>query len=101
MKTRDEHAACATDSEMVVFGGFKEGERCNEIHTYGFNNNTWTKINPDKSSPMPCPRAGHSIACSIDSTTNHQIMLVFGGKDDENQKLNDLWKFDFTTKMWE
>lgn len=95
MKTRDEHAACAMENEMIVFGGFKEGERCNEIHAYGFNNNTWRKIIPNKSSPMPCARAGHSISCS------DQVMLVFGGKDDENQKLNDLWKFDFSTKMWE
>ena len=36
MKTRDEHAACVMENEMVVFGGFKEGERCNEIHTYAF-----------------------------------------------------------------
>jgi hypothetical protein len=46
---------------MIVFGGFKEGERCNEIHSYGFSTNTWSKVEPEKSSPMPCPRAGHSI----------------------------------------
>ena len=25
---------------------------------------------------------------------------MFGGQDDENNKLNDLWEFDFTTKTW-
>jgi hypothetical protein len=27
-------------------------------------------------------------------------MYVFGGKDDENNKLDDLWKFNFLTKEW-
>ena len=27
-------------------------------------------------------------------------MYVFGGKDDDNLKLNDLWQFDFQTKSW-
>lgn len=28
-------------------------------------------------------------------------MYIFGGKDDENNKLNDLWKYDFTKDEWE
>ena len=27
-------------------------------------------------------------------------MWVFGGKDDENNKLNDFWKFDIASKTW-
>jgi hypothetical protein len=27
-------------------------------------------------------------------------MYIFGGKDDENNKLDDLWKFNFLTKEW-
>ena len=27
-------------------------------------------------------------------------MLVFGGKNEENEKMNDLWKFDLTAKTW-
>jgi len=27
-------------------------------------------------------------------------MYIFGGKDDENNKLDDLWKFSFLTKEW-
>lgn len=27
-------------------------------------------------------------------------MYVFGGKDDENNKLCDTWKFNFTSKQW-
>lgn len=28
-------------------------------------------------------------------------MYIFGGKNDENQKLNDTWKFHFSTNTWE
>jgi hypothetical protein len=27
-------------------------------------------------------------------------MYIFGGKDDENQKLNDIWKFNLTNCEW-
>jgi hypothetical protein len=38
----------------------------------------------------PPPRAGHSAIVYGDS------MILFGGKDDENNKLNDLWIFKFS-----
>lgn len=28
-------------------------------------------------------------------------MYVFGGKDEDNNKLNDLWKLDLNTYIWE
>ena len=28
-------------------------------------------------------------------------MIVFGGKDDDNEKLGDIWEFDFASKIWE
>jgi len=27
-------------------------------------------------------------------------MYVFGGKDDDNNKLNDLWKLDLASNTW-
>jgi hypothetical protein len=27
-------------------------------------------------------------------------MYIFGGKDDENNKLSDIWKFDFKKNCW-
>ena len=44
---------------------------------------------------MPPARAGHSSIIYGDS------MLVFGGKDEENNKLNDLWVFTFSNYCWE
>jgi len=28
-------------------------------------------------------------------------LIVFGGKDESNEKLNDLWAFDLKTRDWE
>lgn len=43
---------------------------------------------------MPKERAGHSAVLYENS------IYIFGGKDDENFKLNDLWKFDLAARTW-
>ena len=40
-------------------------------------------------------RVGHSAVIYKD-----EMMLVFGGKNEENEKMNDLWKFDLSSKTW-
>ena len=83
---------------MVIFGGFSFGERTNDIWKYYFNTNTWEKA-VNKGTDAPCPRAGHSAV--INSTNQHgDFMYIFGGKDDDNNKLNDTWKFDFFKGIW-
>jgi len=55
----------------------------------------WAIVEPsDASAPTPKPRAGHSA--SFHGTS----MFILGGKDDENCKLGDFWKFDVTTRAW-
>ena len=43
---------------------------------------------------LPPSRAGHSAVLYQDR------MIVFGGKDEDNNKLNDIWAFDFPTNKW-
>ncbi len=43
----------------------------------------------------PCTRAGHSAVVYGDS------MIVFGGKNEYNTKLNDIWVFNFSNYLWE
>jgi N-acetylneuraminic acid mutarotase len=78
--------------KMLIFGGFVEGYRTNEIHLYDFKSrkwepHTWTGISPE-------PRAGHT------GTVYKDCLYVFGGKDDDNNKLHDLWQFDLNKKVW-
>jgi N-acetylneuraminic acid mutarotase len=77
---------------MVVFGGFIEGERENDIWMYHFKENKWEKV--EVKGQEPCPRAGHSMV------VHDGQMFVFGGKDDDNNKINDLWIFDIKEKYW-
>jgi hypothetical protein len=79
---------------MVVYGGFERGVRQNTMISYDIESNQWQSIEASKDSSVPQARAGHSAVIY-----NGQ-MYVFGGKDEDNEKLKDLWAFDFATKMW-
>jgi N-acetylneuraminic acid mutarotase len=47
-----------------------------------------------KDEPAPCARSGHS-ASILNGT-----MFVFGGKNQELEKLNDLWSFNIPDQVW-
>jgi N-acetylneuraminic acid mutarotase len=79
--------------KMVIYGGFVEGYRSSETIMYDFKTRKWENVEP-KSNVIPEPRAGHS--CSI----YNDGLYVFGGKDDDNNKLNDLWCFDLKSYIW-
>lgn len=49
----------------------------------------------------PSHRAGHSAVVHQDQESGVYYMYVFGGKDNEDNKLNDLWRFNLTTDAWE
>jgi hypothetical protein len=44
---------------MIIFGGFVNGVRSNEIFRYYFNDNRWELVQ-QMSEECPPPRAGHS-----------------------------------------
>ena len=89
--SRDDHTAVAYEGSMIVFGGYLEsGERTNEVWRYHFKEGKW-EIVVAMGKLKPEPRAGHSAIIYGDA------MVVFGGKDDENNKLNDLWVFSMAT----
>lgn len=77
-----------------MFGGFVDGDRVNTTYKFNFKSGEWclVKVNVEN---MPSARAGHS------SVVDDKYIYVFGGKDNNDQKLNDLWRFDVTTEDWE
>lgn len=81
---------------MIIFGGFKEGERTNEIATYNMKSNVWQIIQYKEGQKTPCPRSGHAAIFY----PNKRQMYIFGGKDSNSQKLNDLWAFDMESSTW-
>lgn len=88
--TRDEHTAIINENEnaMVIFGGFSDGSRTNETIKYTFQDNKWSNILVPDGQPKPVARSGHSAVIFENG------MYVFGGKNDDNNKLNDLWRLD-------
>lgn len=79
---------------MVVFGGFEKGVRTNSTIVFDFETKTWQEVKLHSKS-LPAPRAGHSAVVVDDA------MYIFGGKDDENEKLKDLWRFDLNNQNWQ
>ena len=91
----DEHTANLDGNQIVIFGGFEDGTRVNHVHTFDVETLTWQKIETaDALARTPKPRAGHS------GVIQNGSLYVFGGKDDDNNKLEDLWKFDLSSRTW-
>ena len=78
----DEHSAVLDGTQVIIFGGFVDGERVNHVHTLDLETHKWSKIEPaDPNAAVPTPRAGHT------GSLHEHNLYVFGGKDDENNKL--------------
>lgn len=94
--TRDEHTAVINqnDNSMIIFGGFCDGMRTNETMRYSFTENKWNRVQHPPGENLPKPRSKHS------AVVYNNVMYIFGGKDDDNNKLNDMWKLDLTTNSW-
>ena len=60
---------------------------------YNFMKNSWELILSEDGS-QPVPRAGHTMV-AFDN-----FLGIFGGSDEDNNKLNDLWIFDTKIRKW-
>lgn len=87
-----------SDGSFLIFGGFVNGSRINELAKFSMVNSQTiqaSKIEPQSGGRCcPKPRASASSAVYMDK------MYVFGGQDDDNCKLRDLWEFDTATLNW-
>lgn len=86
---------CQDGSTAVVFGGFQDGTRKNQVHVFNAETRVWYLLEPaNLAAPAPSARAGHSAVLHAGN------LYIFGGKDDENEKLNDLWRFSLAERTW-
>lgn len=58
-ESRDEHTAVIDGDSMLIFGGYMETGRTNDIFRYFFNENRWEKVEI-LSRNTPEPRSAHS-----------------------------------------
>ena len=95
---RTDHAAAYDPARdrMVVFGGQSAtGPVLQDAWALVFSSQTWINLNP--SGQKPDARDGHVMV--YDST--HDRMLVFGGSDNGNNPLNDVWSLTLgATPAW-
>lgn len=107
--------------KMIVFGGYFKSIKSNKIFEYRFEDNVWKEIELDNDEidrkieevkknmneydvitdtimegwiNVPRPRTNHT------AVYYKHGMYIFGGSDESNNKLNDLWKFDFQNNRW-
>jgi N-acetylneuraminic acid mutarotase len=95
-KPRDDHSLSQiNDTSFLIFGGFVQGSRVNECYTCKKNGSTleWSLVEI-KSKEAPCIRASHSTA------VYNGKCYIFGGQDDDNNKLNDLWELTLDTGIY-
>ena len=77
---------------MIVYGGFVEGAIQNDMWALNLETFAWSEV--PQGEQRPPARAGHSMVLA------ENALWVFGGKDEENNKLNDLWRFDLAGSSW-
>lgn len=95
---RDDHGMCLlpTGDGFITFGGFVNGIRVNDVIIFKFDGSALcgeVLTNPDIS-PAPKVRNGMSIGLDGDK------MFVFGGQDDDSNKLSDMWEFSMSARTW-
>jgi hypothetical protein len=62
------------------------------VYIYNIKDNKGEKVDTGRVAPKP--RAGHSAVIYQHS------MVIFGGRDEDNEKLNDVWVFDLQSRQW-
>lgn len=87
------------NGSFLIFGGFVNGSRTNELALFEMANSQTVekKMIFENSTDGSCPKP----RASSSSAVYQDKLYVFGGQDDDNGKLDDLWCFDIATQQWQ
>lgn len=94
---RKEHAACALNVCIAVFGGVDEkGAVIDESFVWLFvtAKSSWEKLEPLNKDVAPKARKG---ACLFEHQNN---LVLYGGFDDSGNSLKDVWHLGYATRTW-
>lgn len=98
---RDDHSICLDGDNLYLFGGFVSGVRHNDLYVYHFPTNKWEQLfahHPyheiEETKDFPVPWSGQAIGVAGDQ------VILFGGRNDFNDMLDDTWEFLITEKKW-
>lgn len=86
------------ENTFLVFGGFVNGSRVNELCRFSVPSNQTIEgqVCETQQPPEQCPKP----RASASSAVYNGKLYVFGGQDDDNNKLDDLWEFDLASNSW-
>lgn len=89
---RENHALEISNGLIYLFGGNMNGALSNDLFVLDTNTWTWSLI--PTSGDIPTPRERHTM-----SAVGNR-MFVFGGHDEKNDYLNDMYILDLETRIW-
>lgn len=95
------HAGAALDERLYIFGGHHFIKEQNRLHTFNdcwcldTNSWEWQRLEP-QDDRVPCPRDRASLVAAPDGKS----LLLYGGADGSNHRLDDLWLFDPEKVTW-
>ena len=87
-----------SDGSFLVFGGFVNGSRVNELAKFTMTN-TQT-ISGQVLQECTADEGQPQIRASCSACVHNDKLYCFGGQDDDNGKLNDLWEYDCAQNCW-
>ncbi|HNQ67230.1 MAG TPA: kelch repeat-containing protein [Bacteroidales bacterium] len=90
---RYQHKAISSNGKMLVFFGKGTLGTLDDIWQYDPQTNQWQQLVPG-STTNPVARCEHT------ATLIGNKVWVFGGRDNSNNLLNDLWAYDISTNQW-
>ena len=83
-------------NEIILFGGYSEGEMLNTIYRFNIETKEINKIESSGDlNNTPSPRTGHA------SFIYENNLYIFGGSIKDGTLLNDFWKLNLESMTWE
>ena len=85
---------------FILFGGNFNPSLSNEVWIVNINEKIgkWTKIN-FKNDVAPCPRLYHTcLKCNFGKNSGN--LIIFGGRDSNENPLNDIWILSLNENTW-
>lgn len=105
---RSESGIATLGDQLLVFGGISYDPPSDhgDLWSYDLSTFMWTQVVPASTSAIPPSRFSHSVTIFESGTTSY--FLVFSGRHLNTQSdaksswrvLDDLWLFDFSSKLW-
>lgn len=89
------HTLCCIYPHVILFGGNTGNATSNDVYIVSLNSSgsnpfIWNKLELQKETPAPIPRVYHAASvCSRGNASG--MMILFGGRDQTDQALNDIW----------